>query len=103
MALKLRPTDEWAPNPLDLLKRCRRNLFGCVEKFFLQLLALSQPGKPDANFALRPSGKPNQRTSEVEDPDRLAHIEDQGVTTFSNGKSLQDQRNGLTSGHEESF
>src|SRR5882672_10485848 len=102
MARQIVPAMRCAMNLPDLRERRRMNFFGRVRKFFEKLLAVAQAGKANAYFVLGLSGETDQSFCQVKNAHRLAHIEQQGVAVVSNGETLQNQRDRLACGHEES-
>ena len=79
---------------------------GCVLKkraqFFVELLAGAHTGELDPDILIWPQARQqNQVSGQIDDLDRVTHIQDADLAARSDGGGLQDELASLGDGHEE--
>src|SRR5688572_9022804 len=78
------------------------DLFVVVDQLLEQALTRAQAGEHDFDVLVgREPVEADQRLRQVDDPDRLAHIEDEDFAAVPHGSGLEDQLDGLGDRHEE--
>ena len=81
------------------------NLFASVEQFLMKFFAGAQAGENDFHIPPRArAGQPDHLFGEVEDPHRLAHVQDTNGAAIDSriveDGGLKDQFNRFANGHE---
>src|SRR4029077_9038977 len=79
------------------------NFLSGIENLFVQFFAFSQTRETDTYFPLRLARNPDQGMRQVHNSDWLPHVEHQRVTSITNRKCLENQRNRFACGHKKSF
>src|SRR3569833_117704 len=82
----------------------RHSAFFQMAHFFVMLFARPGAGELDPDVFVRPqSRKQDQIARQIDDPDRIAHIENEYLAAASHGGSLQDKLAGFGDRHEEAL
>src|SRR5258705_451828 len=82
-----------------LLVRRGRHVVALGEQLLGQLFARPQTGERNADVAVKfQTRKVNQVLCQLNDRERLAHVEDERFSAFTQGGSLKDQLNRLRNG-----
>ncbi len=85
----------------DLRVRRRRDLLVRPPELLVQLLARPHADELDRDVALGlPAREPDHVARQVEDPDRVAHVEDEDLAAAADRAGLHDERRGLRDRHE---
>src|SRR5437660_1614606 len=86
---------------MDLRMCCCGDVFALVTELFEQFFAGAQPGKFDLNIPVRHTARElNQLAGQIQDFDRLAHIEQENLSTLPLSRALEHQSDRLGDGHE---
>src|SRR5690606_38233749 len=96
--LPIRNTHFRRENPVVLCRFC--SLFR-RQDFLIQSLTRTSPGENNFDILVRLEPvEPDERSSEINDLDRLTHVEDENLATFAKSCRLQDELHRLGDGHE---
>src|ERR1022692_1529625 len=86
----------------DLLMGGGRRVLKHRVQLFVELLARAHASKFNLNVFTRPQPREqNQVSGQIDDLDRLAHIEDANLATLADHRGLQHELAGFWNGHEE--
>ena len=78
----------------------RLDRLGVVEERLVELLAGAQPDVLDRHRIRVTPGQPREVARQVDDADRLAHVEDEQVARLAEQRRLEDEPGRLGDGHE---
>lgn len=83
---------------------CREMPFTCHVQLLKQLLAGPQTYKLDLDVLARfQPGKTNHVGSQIEDADRVTHVEHEDLSSITHGSRLDNESGGFGNGHEVSL
>src|SRR5689334_9653745 len=86
---------------MDFGMGCYGDVFALVTEFFEKFFTGAQPGKFNSNFLVgHAAGELNQLTSQIQNFDGLAHIEEENLSALPLSRALEHQSDRLGNRHE---